>query len=142
MRAHQDVLGPTSTLEVADPLAFDLQQAVEGFLQRLKLAGSSASASASKVVPAEHLEVLRSVTTSSTPPRAALPVLADLLELPHLTAIVAECFRPIVELLAASWLDRARGGRDEWLRRVQALALLSDASEELWPCVSSLSPSS
>jgi len=135
MRAHQDSLEPTSALEVADPLSFDLAQAVNALLGRLALDPAASSSTSAAVLPATHLATLLAVANGSAPARAALPVLADLLELAHMTGLVAEVCRPIVELLAASWLDRARGGRDEWHRRVAALALLANAIEELWPCV-------
>ena len=132
MRAHQDALWPTSALEVSDPLAFDLGTATNAFLGRLALGPGSAG---TPVVPPTHLAALLAVASSEAEARSALPVLADLLELSHLTTLVAECFRPVVELLAASWLDRVRGGRDEWSRRVQALSVLAGAIEELWPYV-------
>lgn len=141
MRAHEDALHPTSDLDVRDPLAFDLRQAAANFLGRLALSPSSStdaaaadgSSSSPPVVPAAHLAVLFAVASGAQPANAALPVLADLLELSHLTQLVAEGFRPLVELLAGLWLDRTRGGRDEWVRRIVAGALLSASIEEIWP---------
>lgn len=130
MRAHQDDLRPTSTLALRDPLAFDLRQAVANFLARLTLSPAHPPPA---FLPPAHVEALLAVANGQSPAREALPLLADLLELQPLTQLVAESFRPIVEVLAGLWVDRTRGGKEEWTRRVVAGSLIAAGAEEVWP---------
>lgn len=91
-------------------------------------------------LPLSHLlplyELAYGPTASSAgacSPEQIVDVLSDLLEVGPLTMRVAHAFRPLLMVLMARWIDRVRGGKDEWVRRVVAGSLLAEGVEEVWP---------
>ena len=90
-------------------------------------------------LPLSHLlplyELAYGPCASSRPssPETIVDVLSDLLEVGPLTMRVAHLFRPLLMVLMARWIDRVRGGKDEWVRRVVAGSLLAEGVEEVWP---------
>jgi hypothetical protein len=124
-----------------DPLSLSLPRASLSLLEALHLSPEAVSSSASTpsspypFLPLSHLAPLYAVATGTQAfaPVEFVDVLADLLEIPELGIEVARCFRPIIMLLLGRWIERSRGGRDEWIRRVSMGAKLAEGIEELWP---------
>lgn len=129
-----------------DPFQLDLKRQAAALLRALHITDANSTPTSSPLasLPLSHLQPLADVAFSEKPttsPEALVDVLADLLEVRPLTLRVAELFRPLLLVLLGRWIDRSRGGREEWIRRVLAATLLAEGVEQIWPCVSSSSPS-
>lgn len=134
-------------MHLQNPFALNLRQQSTALCAHLRILPSSAAIltdSPYAFLPRSHLDLLLAVaadaqqgsnpsTRSTVTPEDLIDVLSDLLELPPLTAKVAELFRPLLMVLMARWVDRTRGGREEWVRRIIAGASLAEGIEEVWP---------
>lgn len=117
------------------PFALNLAQQARALLQHLHIT-RQLDKSPFLFLPFSHLHVLQHVASTPNPtltPQAFIDVLSDLLEIQPLAEKVAELFRPLLLVIMARWLERMRGGRDEWIRRISSGVLIADCVEEVWP---------
>ncbi|CED83314.1 AAA ATPase containing von Willebrand factor type A (vWA) domain [Phaffia rhodozyma] len=129
-----------------DPFALNLRQQAHALLTHLQIPESPAPPTSTPFpfLPLSHLQAVHHVAYTpeqvvpDMTPEAFVDVLSDLLELQPLAEKVAEIFRPLLMVLMARWLERARGGRDEWVRRLSSGVLIAGCIEEVWPIISSL----
>lgn len=123
---------------MADPFNLDLAFQTASLLRSLAIDGeSNLSSSPLASLPLSHLEPLARLAfaqdSTNISPESVVDLLSDLLEVQPLTLAVAERFRPLLPVLLARWMDRTRGGRDEWIRRVVAATSLAQGVEQVWP---------
>lgn len=137
-----------------DPFSLNLKQQTSTLLARLHILSPPSAVdvepstlpplpttSPYNFLPLSHLSPLYQLaygpcagsSPSASTPEEVLDLLSDLLEVGPLTLVVAELFRPLLMVLMARWVDRVRGGKEEWVRRVVAGTLLAEGVEEVWP---------
>ena len=100
----------TSSEDVVNPLEINLRRQLNALLEQL---------------PQELLESF----TMALSYNALLPTLSHFMLNPSLTLKITRLFRPLLMDLCARWLDM----RDQLLEKLEALGLLIECHEELYP---------
>lgn len=109
--------GEQAALEIHDPLSLDVERQAEWLLSNIPL-------------DSPHRTSLTSALASRSP-AALLQNGSHLLLQPSLTLLVARAYGPLLMDLCGRWID---GDEDE-VKILEALGLLIEVHEELYPCV-------
>lgn len=100
--------------DIPDPLSLDTAKQLQLLLDEVPLQSP-----------------LRAALEQSLSEHALLPSLSGCLLLPSLTMTIVRRFRPLLMDLCVRWLD----DMEDMLSKFEALALLIEIHEELFPCV-------